>query len=62
MSGQEVGKISKQWSGFVREMFTQADNFGVSCELLFKLKLNQYAYGDEVVKMYHFYCFEQFSD
>lgn len=32
MNGEEVGKISKQWSGFVKEYFTQADNFGVSCE------------------------------
>jgi len=28
---QEVGKISKQWSGFVQEYFTDADNFGVNC-------------------------------
>lgn len=28
----EVGKISKQWSGMLREMFTDADNFGVSCK------------------------------
>ena len=28
----EVGKISKQWSGMVREYFTDADNFGVSCK------------------------------
>lgn len=26
----EVGKISKQWTGLVKEMFTDADNFGVS--------------------------------
>nr|XP_027201885.1 phospholipid scramblase 1-like isoform X1 [Dermatophagoides pteronyssinus] len=25
----QVGKISKQWSGLVREMFTDADHFGV---------------------------------
>lgn len=30
----EVGKISKQWSGLVREYFTDADNFGVSCKSL----------------------------
>ncbi|CAH1776138.1 unnamed protein product, partial [Owenia fusiformis] len=29
---QEVGKISKQWTGFVKEYFTNADNFGVSCK------------------------------
>jgi len=27
----QVGKISKQWSGFMKEYFTDADNFGVSC-------------------------------
>jgi len=27
--GQEIGKISKQWSGLVKEYFTDADNFGV---------------------------------
>ena len=26
----EVGRISKQWSGFTREAFTDADNFGIS--------------------------------
>jgi hypothetical protein len=29
-SGQEIGKISKQWAGFAQEYFTDADNFGVS--------------------------------
>jgi len=26
----EVGKISKHWSGFLKEAFTDADNFGIS--------------------------------
>jgi hypothetical protein len=26
----QVGKISKQWSGLLREAFTDADNFGLS--------------------------------
>ena len=30
--GQEIGKITKQWAGFVREYFTSADQFGVSCK------------------------------
>jgi hypothetical protein len=25
----EVGRISKQWSGLLREAFTDADNFGI---------------------------------
>jgi len=27
---QEVGKITKQWSGMAKEMFVDADNFGIS--------------------------------
>merc|ERR1719323_236233 len=30
VNGSEVGKITKQWSGFGREMFTDSDNFGVN--------------------------------
>ena len=30
----EVGKISKQWSGLFKEYFTDADNFGIQCELV----------------------------
>lgn len=28
--GNEVGKVSKKWSGITRELFTNADTFGVS--------------------------------
>jgi hypothetical protein len=31
-SGQEVGRIQKRWSGLGKEMFTDADNFGVTFE------------------------------
>ena len=27
-----IGKISKQWAGFFKEMFTRAENFGVTCK------------------------------
>jgi len=30
--GHVIGKVYKQWSGFVRETMTDADNFGVNCE------------------------------
>lgn len=30
LNGDEVGKISKQWSGLAREMFTDADFFGIN--------------------------------
>ncbi|MFL5345315.1 MAG: phospholipid scramblase-related protein [Hyalangium sp.] len=29
-NGREVGKIQKQWSGLGKELFTSADNFGVT--------------------------------
>jgi len=28
--GQEIGKITKRWSGVLKEAFTDADNFGVA--------------------------------
>jgi hypothetical protein len=28
LDGNELGKISKKWAGFMQEMFTDADNFG----------------------------------
>ncbi len=31
---QEVGKISKKWSGLAKEYFTDADNFGVTCKFV----------------------------
>lgn len=30
LDGKQVGKISKQWSGFAREMFTDSDFFGIN--------------------------------
>ncbi|XP_055912918.1 phospholipid scramblase 1-like isoform X2 [Eupeodes corollae] len=30
LTGEKVGKISKQWSGLAREMFTDADFFGIN--------------------------------
>ena len=29
LDGEEVGRISKKWSGLLKEAFTDADNFGV---------------------------------
>jgi uncharacterized protein YxjI len=28
--GREIGRITKKWSGFLKEVFTSADNFGVT--------------------------------
>ena len=30
--GLEIGKISKQWPGLMKEMFTDSDNFRVTCK------------------------------
>ena len=29
LSGEEIGRVTKQWSGFGREVFTDADTFQV---------------------------------
>ncbi|XP_041377883.1 phospholipid scramblase 2-like isoform X2 [Gigantopelta aegis] len=35
----EVGKISKQWTGLIKEMFTDADNFGVTFPMDLDVKM-----------------------
>ncbi|XP_032766053.1 phospholipid scramblase 1 isoform X2 [Rattus rattus] len=40
-----VGKISKQWSGFVREAFTDADNFGIQFPLDLDVKMKAVMLG-----------------
>jgi len=29
----QLGMITKQWSGFAREFFTDAENFGIQCKI-----------------------------
>ena len=29
-TGREIGRITKKWSGFLKEAFTSADNFGIT--------------------------------
>lgn len=43
--GQQVGKISKQWSGLAREMFTDADFFGISFPLDLDVKMKAVMLG-----------------
>ncbi|XP_073088334.1 phospholipid scramblase 1 [Manis javanica] len=40
-----VGKISKQWTGFVREAFTDADNFGIQFPLDLDVKIKAVMLG-----------------
>ncbi|XP_068402160.1 phospholipid scramblase 2 isoform X1 [Eschrichtius robustus] len=40
-----VGKISKQWTGFVRELFTDVDNFGIQFPLDLDVKMKAVMLG-----------------
>ncbi|NXH31971.1 PLS2 scramblase, partial [Myiagra hebetior] len=40
-----VGKISKQWTGLVREMFTDADHFGISFPMDLDVKMKAVMIG-----------------
>ena len=39
---QDVGTISKQWGGIVKEYLTDADNFGIKCAYVHAVKLMCY--------------------
>ncbi|KAL3862664.1 hypothetical protein ACJMK2_008618 [Sinanodonta woodiana] len=41
----EVGKVSKQWSGLLKEYFTDADNFGVSFPMDLDVKMKAVMLG-----------------
>jgi uncharacterized protein YxjI len=43
--GREVGRIQKRWSGFGKEMFTDADNFGVTFNDVHDSRLRALAVG-----------------
>jgi len=53
----EVGKISKQWSGFAKEYFTDADNFGVSFPIDLDVRVKATLLG--AVFLIDFMFFEQ---
>merc|ERR1711971_475954 len=57
MDGQEVGKITKQWSGLAREAFTDADNFGISFPLDLDVKVKATLLG--ALFLIDFMYFEQ---
>ena len=45
LDGNQVGKISKQWSGLIREMMTDADNFGISFPMDLDVKMKAVMLG-----------------
>ncbi|XP_052227793.1 phospholipid scramblase 2-like [Dreissena polymorpha] len=53
----EVGRISKQWSGALREYFTDADNFGISFPMDLDVKMKATMLG--AVFLIDFMYFEQ---
>lgn len=57
MDGNEVGKITKQWSGIAREAFTDADNFGISFPLDLDVKVKATLLG--ALFLIDFMYFEQ---
>jgi len=57
---QEVGKITKQWSGLGRELFTDADTFGVSFPMDLDVKMKAVMIG--AVFLIDFMFFEKKQD
>jgi uncharacterized protein YxjI len=55
VNGQEVGAVRKRWSGFGKEMFTDADNFGVDLSGIHDAKLKLLAFAAVVlIDVVHF--------
>jgi len=59
-TGGEVGMITKQWSGFGKEAFTDADNFGISFPLDLDVKVKATLLG--ALFLIDFMFFEQKQD
>lgn len=55
MNGDEVGKISKQWSGLAREMFTDADFFGISFPMDLDVRMKAVMLGACFLIVRHFF-------
>lgn len=55
--GNEVGKVSKKWSGVTKEMFSSADTFGVSFPMDLDVKLKAVLIG--AVFLIDFMYFEE---
>ncbi len=52
-----MGKISKQWSGVLREAFTDSDNFGISFPMNLDVKMKATLLG--ALFLIDFMFFEQ---
>ncbi|CAH1264616.1 phospholipid scramblase 1-like isoform X3 [Branchiostoma lanceolatum] len=58
--GQKVGKISKQWSGLLKEAFTDADNLGIEFPMDLDVKVKATLLG--ALFLIDFMFFEQVGD
>lgn len=54
---QQIGKISKQWSGITKEWFTNADNFGIQFPMDLDVKVKGTLLG--ALFLIEFMFFEQ---
>ena len=45
LDGQQVGKITKQWTGLLREAFTDADHFGITFPIDLDVKMKAVMLG-----------------
>ena len=54
---QQIGKITKQWSGALTEIFTDADNFGITFPMDLDVKVKATLLG--AVFLIDFMYFEQ---
>lgn len=43
--GHNIGRISKQWSGLLKEVFTDTDNFGINFPLDMDVKMKAVLMG-----------------
>jgi len=61
-TGAEVGMITKQWSGFAKEAFTDADNFGISFPLDLDVKVKATLLGALFLIDFMFFEHQQRND
>lgn len=45
VNGETIGRIQKQWSGLAKEIFTDADNFGITFPMDLDVKMKAILLG-----------------
>lgn len=57
LTGAKVGKISKQWSGLAREIFTDADFFGITFPLDLDVRMKAVLLGATFLIVSNCFCY-----